>query len=402
MIINNTKKFKTLTISIRFKELLDYKNVEHRSLLPNLMSSATQKYKTTKSLNEALESLYGSAISSRTYKIGQLSIIDFTLNIINPSFMEEGFFTLSLQILNDIIFGHKRLPKKYFNLEKRLLIERIESLKNNKTSFALTKLFTEMFKGQKYAIRTIGNIEKVKKLTFEDLNNYYFEVINNNDYDVVISGDINEDIIKEVNKYFKPKNNLNLSPIDRENKLTQKLNIIKDEDEISQIKLNIGYNFNVQYDHQLYNAAVLFNLIFGGYTASRLFVTVREKHNLCYYISSNFDPYKGFLYVYAGIDKNKIKLAESLIKQELEDLQTNLISNSELDLAKKQIINSLKETEDSQAKWVSSIYQQRLLNKESSLQTKIKAIESVKKEDILKVANKVVIDTVYLLMPEEK
>lgn len=402
MIINNTKKFKTLTISIRFKELLDYKNVELRSLLPDLMTSASSTYKTTKSLNEALENLYGSSISSRVYKLGQLSIIDFSLNIINPSFMEEGFFTLSLQILNDLIFSHKRLPKKYFNLEKRLLIERIESLENNKTGLALSRLFTEMFKGQKYAIRTIGDKEKVRKLTFEAVNDYYFEVINNNDYDVIISGDLNEYIIKEINKYFQPRNNLNLTPIDIETKKTTKLNIISDEDEINQVKLNIGYNFKVQYDNPLYNAAVLFNIIFGGYSASRLFVTVREKHNLCYYISSNFDPYKGFLYVYAGIDKNKIKLAENLIKQELEDLQTNLITNEELELAKKQVINNLKGTEDSQNKWISSIYQQRLLGRESSLQAKIKAINSVRKEDILIVANKTVIDTVYLLVPEEK
>lgn len=118
MIINNTKKFKTVTISIRFKEEIKEENVALRALLPAVMSSATSLYNTRKKLNEALENLYGSGVSARTYILGKLSVLNVSLNIINPSYMEEGFFELSLKILNDLIFGHKMLPKKYFDLEK--------------------------------------------------------------------------------------------------------------------------------------------------------------------------------------------------------------------------------------------------------------------------------------------
>ena len=188
MIINNTKKFKTVTISIRFKEEIKEENVALRALLPAVMSSATSLYNTRKKLNEALENLYGSGVSARTYILGKLSVLNVSLNIINPSYMEEGFFELSLKILNDLIFGHKMLPKKYFDLEKSLLLERLEELEKDETYVALERLVKNMFKGERYAIRPNSTKEDINAITYEKLNEYYFNVVNNNDYDVVISG----------------------------------------------------------------------------------------------------------------------------------------------------------------------------------------------------------------------
>ena len=65
-------------------------------------------------------------------------------------------------------------------------------------------------------------------------------------------------------------------------------------------------------------------------------------------------------------------------------------------------INDLKELEDSQGRWMNNIYLQKLLNKESKREEKIKVINSVTKEDILTVARMVQIDTVYMLEPEVK
>lgn len=401
MIINRTQKFKTVVLSIRFKETLKKENVGFRSLLPSVMSSATPLYDTRKKLNEALINLYGSSLTTRTYKIGKLSIVEFRLNILNPSLMEEGFFHLGLKILHNIIYGHKNLPKKYFELEKRLLLERIASLENNKTALALTKLFEIMFKDERYAIRPVGKIKDVKDITYEELNEYYHEVINNNDCDILISGDIDEELKKEVKKYFKSKNNYNYYPIDDELHEKSKLKVINDEADVNQVKLNIGYNLDVKYDDPLETAAVLFNIIFGASSSSRLFKTVREKHSLCYYISSNISLYKGFLYVYAGIDTKQIKLAKKLIEEELNDLKTNLILEEELNLAKKLLISNLKEAEDSQNRWIDVIYQRRLLNRNSSLESKIEKIKKITNKEILNVANKVEIETIYLMNPED-
>jgi predicted Zn-dependent peptidase len=402
MIINNTKKFKTVTISIRFKEEIKEENVALRALLPAVMSSATSLYNTRKKLNEALENLYASGVSARTYILGKLSVLNVSLNIINPSYMEEGFFELSLKILNDLIFGHKMLPKKYFDLEKSLLLERLEELENDKTYVALERLVKNMFKGERYAIRPNSTKEDISAITYEKLNEYYFNVVNNNDYDVVISGDIDSKTKEMISKYFVGRNNYNHNPIDDEPHYTNGVKRIVEQDDINQVKLNIGYNLPIDYKDDLYTAAVLFNAIFGGYSSSRLFMIVREKHSLCYSVRSSYDAYKGFLCVYAGVPKKKVNLAKKLINEQLKDLQTNLVSDEELERTKLYFINDLKELEDSQGRWMNNIYLQKLLNKESKREEKIKVINSVTKEDILTVARMVQIDTVYMLEPEVK
>ena len=90
MVINNTSKFNTTIVSLRFKEEIKYENVGLRALVPNVMSCSTPKFKTRKALNEALENLYGAYINARTYKLGKLSVIEFSY-IINPSLWMMDF-----------------------------------------------------------------------------------------------------------------------------------------------------------------------------------------------------------------------------------------------------------------------------------------------------------------------
>lgn len=158
---------------------------------------------------------------------------------------------------------------------------------------------------------------------------------------------------------------------------------------------------NISYQDELYYAAVLFNLIFGGSFQSRLFSKLREKESLCYYIDSNFDVFKGFLYVYTGVDKSQVDFAINLINEELVVLQTNLVKEDELEAAKKQFIDSLKKNEDSQSSSLNRKYLTTLLNNEKTLKKRIEKCNNVKATDILKVAKMVKLDTIYVLNPKE-
>lgn len=400
MIIHKENKFKSVFISVRFKEEITKNNVGLRALLPNVMSSSTKTYNKRESLNQALESLYGASVSAITYKTGKLSIVDFTLNIINPKFMDDGFFNEGVKILYEIIFGHKNLPKKDFEIEKRLIIEKADALKNNKTAYALDRLLKNMFSGERYGISARGEKPDFLSITYDELNKYYKSFLEH-DYDVVISGDINDDIINTVESYFKPKNTKFLIPIEEEKHYTKELKVINEKDKISQAKVNIGYNFPVLYNEKLYYASVLFNLIFGASTQSRLFLTVREKHSLCYYINTIYDSFKGVLLLYTGVDKDKVDFTLKLIASELKDLQEKAIKEQELNSFKKELIDNMKKRADSQSSSSVAKYLDTLLNNEKSLEEKIRLCNEVSVNDILEVANKVIIDTIYVLNPED-
>ncbi len=402
MIIDKSNKFKTTIISVRFKEKITKENVGLRALLPNLMSASTNVYKTRQALSEALEDLYGASINVRTTKTGLISIMEFSIYFINQSFTEEPVFEEALEILHEVVYGHKNLPKKEFELEKRLLLEKIASFDNDKTSFALSNLFETMFENEQYGIRTSGKIEDVKPITYDILNRYYKEMLKTNDIDVVISGQVDESLLKLVSKYFIPRNNLALNPIDYEDKQIEMIKNKVDYDTISQSKVNIGYRLPIRYKETLLPAATLFNTALGGAVHSRLFVNVREKHSLCYYIGSRFDAFKGFMYIYSGIDKSRVDLALKVIDEQIEDLQNKPLSETELNLSKESIINALIENQDSQSASLANLYLQTLLNNPLTLAEQIDKIRAVTSKEVQAIAKTIKKDTLYILAPEVK
>ena len=64
-----------------------------------------------------------------------------------------------------------------------------------------------------------------------------------------------------ISKYFVGRNNYNHNPIDDEPHYTNGVKRIVEQDDINQVKLNIGYNLPIDYKDDLYTAAVLFNAI---------------------------------------------------------------------------------------------------------------------------------------------
>ena len=64
----------------------------------------------------------------------------------------------------------------------------------------------------------------------------------------------------------------------------------------------------------------LYNIILGGGSESLLFQNVREKHSLCYYISSSANKVDNLMIISSGIAKNNLKKTLTLIKKEMKNI----------------------------------------------------------------------------------
>ncbi len=402
MIVHHTEKFKTTIISVRFKEEIKKETIGLRSLLPGVVGAITPTYKTRKALSEALENLYGANLVCKTSKIGKLSIIEYTINIINPSFASDNLIDDALKLLHEIVYGHENLPKKEFELEKRLLIDKIKAFENDKTRYAISRLNEVMFESDNYGLRISGKVSDIEPITYPELNRYYKKVVKTNAVDVVLSGYVTEDLKKKVSKYFLATKEEVLTPIDTPLENKDKVKELTEYDAISQSKINIGYNFPIVYNSKDYYPALLFNTALGGGVHSRLFLNVREKHSLCYYVASNYDAFKGYILIFSGVDKARVDLALKVISEQILDLKTNILKEEELNLSKISLINQLKEIEDAQNASVVSVYQRKLLENDLTLQEMIEKISEVKPEDVLRVAQSLEKHTIYILAPEVK
>jgi predicted Zn-dependent peptidase len=71
-------------------------------------------------------------------------------------------------------------------------------------------------------------------------------------------------------------------------------------------------------------ALSLLSTILGGNMSSRLFIEVREKRGLCYYVHSDVDQYHnaGFFGASAGVDQTRVEEAIKIIRAEFEAAAT--------------------------------------------------------------------------------
>ena len=121
---------------------------------------------------------------------------------------------------------------------------------------------------------------------------------------------------------------------------------IKEEQDVKQGKLNIGYRTNIVYGDPDYFALQLFNGIFGGFSHSKLFINVREKASLAYYVSSRLESHKGLMMVMSGIDLKNYDQAVGIIRDQLEAMKKGDFSDQELVQTKAVIRNQILETID--------------------------------------------------------
>ena len=93
-----------------------------------------------------------------------------------------------------------------------------------------------------------------------------------------------------------------------------------------------------RYDKRRHAAEVLSNIL-GGSMSSRLFISVRERKGLAYYVRSSSSLYgdNGDFGINAGVDPNRVDEAISTVREEIEKIQKELVGEKELNKSKENI-----------------------------------------------------------------
>ncbi|MFS8630752.1 MAG: insulinase family protein, partial [Bacillales bacterium] len=204
---------------------------------------------------------------------------------------------------------------------------------------------------------------------------------------------------KGLNDYEKAKKEAEVAKMAR--KKRNEANKIVERDNISQAKLHIGYRTNCTYKDDGYFALQVFNGLYGGFPISRLFMNVREKHSLAYYVASRIESHVGLLVVYSGVETAKYERAYQIIEEQFTDLKNGHFTEDELTHVKKLITSSIKETLDHPTGTIELLYQQIVGERELPPETLIENINRVKKEDVIAIAEQIELDTIYVLASEE-
>lgn len=389
--------FKTIQFAVYFTDLDEDETRVYRFLLPRLLTTHTNQLINKTIMNEKLEDLYGAYFKSRVERIGNLSVVSIILTIVDPKIIgDDSLLDKALDLFNQVLFDHNSFNKELFLEEQRMIIEQWETLYDKKRLYAQTKFYEHFFEGDAYGTPLSGSLKDIKKLTVEKLEAYYHDVFLNNTKKFVANGRITESDEKKIESIVKHDMHLN-HPFVSTFRPSRSVLVIEEETQMKQAILKLGYHFPIFRTDELYHAAVLLDIILGGYPESRLFKEIRENQGLCYDVSSTYDYYKGVIMISSGVDVKQKEHALEAIKQLVIDMIDEGITPKELEHAKAYYAHQIKSSLDSQSFLTKRAFIRELLNHEDTFEERLEAIRQVTVDDVKKTLNKITLDTIYVL-----
>jgi len=287
--------------------------------------------------------------------------------------------------------------------EKKTVIQRIESIFDDKSRFAQFRLQQILRPNEPASISANGSVEEIQKITPASLFEAYQSMLANDKIDIYVAGDINEEeIVAKLKKALPFKDR---TPEEVPAVLPQQHpdnDYVREQHEMKQGKLHIGFSTPVRFGDADFSKMQIFNGIFGGYPHAKLFMNVREKESLAYYASSSYASHYGLVFVVSGIEAKNEEKALSLIKEQLAVMQAGDITDLELEQTKAMLTNQLKESLDSARGQIEIFDQYKDLPEEFSVQAWANKWKAVTKEDVVAMAKQVQLEAVYFLCGKEQ
>lgn len=402
-----SKQFKTTRIFISFiKNIESKKELAERALLANYLEMCSQNYPTQIDIARKLSQMYGASFGSSVDRRGNYQLINFSIDYIEGKYLvgNEDLFSEVIEFLKEIIFNplkvgeNKNSDEETFTRQKNNTITYLKSIKEDKQAYATAKLRKLYFDNEIQQVPSFGESEDVEKLTISDLMDAYQKMLNTDRVEIMISGDVNTDEV--INKFsvlpFKARNISRVS-MSYTQEIKQEIVTQIDEEPLSQSKFDMAFRLPVVYRGDLHYAALVFNSLFGGSALSLLFTVVREKMSMAYYANSNFDPFRQLLVVQTGISyANKDKVQE-LILEQLERLKKGDFEDELLEQNKNNLISSYISRLDSQTSALLRAQSAALTGINVTIEEWLDNLQSVTKDDVMKVAKMVELQATYML-----
>ena len=390
-----TKKFKTNGYALYLTIPLTKENVTYNALIPTVLKRGCEKYNNQLEISKKLEEMYDATFGIGIAKVGNNEVLKFYIESLNNNYLpnNEDLSKTSIEMLINIVMKpyliNGKFDEDYVSQEKENLKKVIESRKDNKDTYATNRLLEEMFKEEPYGLYKFGNIEEIDNITSEKLYEKYKELIKNAEKHLYIVGDVENLNIQE---YHIDEEEIKIT---KEFQIKEQLEekMVKEQMDITQGKLVIGLNT----PNENREIIALYNTILGKGANSKLFLNVREKEGLAYSAGSTYLKRNNAIIISTGIEVSKYNKAVEVIKKQLKDMQEGNITEKEIKDAKQFINAGLNLINESSENMIEYTFDKELYNEEIDIEKYRKIIEKITKEDIVEIAKKINIDTIYFL-----
>ena len=399
------KRYKKNLISVAFSTQLSEATATENVIVPVLLTKCNSKLPTYKAFNNKMSRLYASGIGGTAGRQYDLQTISFGAYYLDDIYALSG--EKMTGIMTDILIDCLTSPvtengvfsEKFVELEKKTVIDNIETAINDKRSYAIERAMKTICKGEPASVCSYGTVEKAKLITPDSAYKAYRRMLETMPCEIICTGCSDFDGVAEkfaaafekAGRHDIENTTIALSPVKTQTEeVTERLTV-------NQSKLVLGFKSHSDDDAAL----VLLQKIFGGTTSSKLFRNVREKMSLCYYCSAARNDLKGIMLVNSGVENENIEKTKEAVIDQLEEIKNGNFTNEDINFAEMAIKNDFKSVADSAGNVSNWYFDCIRKNDIVTPEEKLGRYLGVSKERIIAAAKSMVLDSVYVLTGNE-
>lgn len=399
------KRYKKNLISVAFSTQLSEDTATENVIVPVLLTKCNSKLPTYKAFNNKMSRLYASGIGGTAGRQYDLQTISFGAYYLDDIYALSG--EKMTGIMTDILIDCLTSPvtengvfsEKFVELEKKTVIDNIETAINDKRSYAIERAMKTICKGEPASVCSYGTVEKAKLITPDSAYKAYRRMLETMPCEIICTGCSDFDGVAEkfaaafekAGRHDIENTTIALSPVKTQTEeVTERLTV-------NQSKLVLGFKSHSDDDAAL----VLLQKIFGGTTSSKLFRNVREKMSLCYYCSAARNDLKGIMLVNSGVENENIEKTKEAVIDQLEEIKNGNFTNEDINFAEMAIKNDFKSVADSAGNVSNWYFDCIRKNDIVTPEEKLGRYLGVSKERIIAAAKSMVLDSVCVLTGNE-
>lgn len=379
----SSNKFSDVSVAIRTQLPLERSTITAYNILVYMLKTKTELFKTKQALISILNEAYGMKLACGLSSYGADLILTTRIQYIRSDWIEEEDYIHKVKEITDQVLFHSVLDEASFEEAKYLYRNKLTRILDDPDGLAIYTCLTTLNTNHEISIPIQGSLNDLDQLTLQDIQNVYSAYLKA-DKHIFVCGCLDEEMktyLERMDSSSKLNSTRSLLPI-----LDYQEEII--EKDISQSSIALVYATSTDILSEDYYKMFVMNSLLGQSPTSLLFEEVREKHSLCYSISSYLIQFDGALIITLGTNKENIEKAIDLINQQIQRIIDLDFDPELLNTAKKDCIDSLIVAQDYPFSQIDQRFMDVLLSRDTDRDKKIKNIQKVSLEDVSAAAKK--------------
>ncbi|MCX6253739.1 MAG: pitrilysin family protein [Bacteroidia bacterium] len=309
---------------------------------------------------------------------------------VHASFLKDDY-ERAIELIRDITFNSV-FPEKEIEKEKDVVIEEINSYRDNPAELIFDDFEELIFSNQPIGRNILGTPESVRSFSQQKISDFISNNYNTRQMVFCSVGNLtDEKILKLFKTHFADIVTKKRGTRTDKNWLYKPASVIKKMDTFQNhcIIGNLAYDLK---DERRMGMFLLNNILGGQGLNSRLNLSLREKNGLAYNVESSYNPYydTGIFSIYFGTDSKYLNKSISIAMAELKKLRTSKLGTIQLSKAKNQIKGYLARGYENHENLMLSLGKSLLVfNKIDSIEDICKKIDAITASELLETSNNI-------------